>query len=274
MLERRFERGGTLATDDYSTPFQYNLAQFELRSPTSSRRTATSTCTRRASGSWQPSSRSRWRPSRARRSSIGRGGRGLGPEVEELLAAASAIAAPLLYRARRSSAGAGVDPARARRPHAARARRARGRPGAAIALRYACGLAGFLDGDAPLARLGPSPWPGCSCRRSSSGGRRTSPTGSPGGAVGCRARPPELRGHAPRARRATTSVRTADARVFRPAPSFRRSIRARPSSACSARSSSPRSWVAAGTGSSSGPARSRPTSGSGASRPHPRRPAR
>ena len=30
MLEKRFERGGTLATDDYSTPFQYNLAQFEL----------------------------------------------------------------------------------------------------------------------------------------------------------------------------------------------------------------------------------------------------
>ncbi len=30
LLERRFERGGTFATDDYSTPFQYNLAQFEL----------------------------------------------------------------------------------------------------------------------------------------------------------------------------------------------------------------------------------------------------
>ena len=30
MVERRFERGGTFATDDYSTPFQYNIAQFEL----------------------------------------------------------------------------------------------------------------------------------------------------------------------------------------------------------------------------------------------------
>ena len=30
VLEKRFERGGTFATDDYSTPFQYNLAQFEL----------------------------------------------------------------------------------------------------------------------------------------------------------------------------------------------------------------------------------------------------
>ncbi len=30
VLEARFERGGTFATDDYSTPFQYNLAQFEL----------------------------------------------------------------------------------------------------------------------------------------------------------------------------------------------------------------------------------------------------
>src|SRR5919108_673739 len=30
LLEKRFERGGTFASDDYSTPFLYNLAQFEL----------------------------------------------------------------------------------------------------------------------------------------------------------------------------------------------------------------------------------------------------
>ena len=30
VLERRFERGGTFATDDYSTPFLYNIAQFAL----------------------------------------------------------------------------------------------------------------------------------------------------------------------------------------------------------------------------------------------------
>ena len=30
MLERRFERGGTMASDDYSTPFTYNQAQAAL----------------------------------------------------------------------------------------------------------------------------------------------------------------------------------------------------------------------------------------------------
>ena len=30
LLEKRFERGGTLASDDYSTPFTYNVAQASL----------------------------------------------------------------------------------------------------------------------------------------------------------------------------------------------------------------------------------------------------
>ena len=30
VLEKRFERGGTLASDDYSTPFTYNVAQASL----------------------------------------------------------------------------------------------------------------------------------------------------------------------------------------------------------------------------------------------------
>src|SRR5215471_9141820 len=30
VLEQRFERGGTLASDDYSTPFTYNQAQAAL----------------------------------------------------------------------------------------------------------------------------------------------------------------------------------------------------------------------------------------------------
>src|SRR5438094_8640685 len=30
VLERRFERGGTMASDDYSTPFTYNQAQAAL----------------------------------------------------------------------------------------------------------------------------------------------------------------------------------------------------------------------------------------------------
>ncbi|HEY6278280.1 MAG TPA: FAD-dependent oxidoreductase, partial [Streptosporangiaceae bacterium] len=30
VLEQRFERGGTMASDDYSTPFTYNQAQAAL----------------------------------------------------------------------------------------------------------------------------------------------------------------------------------------------------------------------------------------------------
>src|SRR5919197_1369618 len=30
VLDKRFEWGGTLATDDYSTPFSYNLCQYAL----------------------------------------------------------------------------------------------------------------------------------------------------------------------------------------------------------------------------------------------------
>jgi len=30
VLDKRFEWGGTLATDDYSTPFSYNICQYAL----------------------------------------------------------------------------------------------------------------------------------------------------------------------------------------------------------------------------------------------------
>ncbi len=42
VLEARFERGGTLASDDYSTPFTYNLAQLLLPAGRTRRPTATS----------------------------------------------------------------------------------------------------------------------------------------------------------------------------------------------------------------------------------------
>jgi phytoene dehydrogenase-like protein len=151
VLERRFERGGTFATDDYSTPYQYNLAQFEL--PLGEELPPYRELDLRSQGVRfvEPAA-----PFSVRLEPggedflVGRGGRGLGDEVEAMLAEASAAVGPLLYRPPGDRAPdvalAGVSP----RGLARKADDPRG----GIALRYACGLAGFLDGDAPLGPIG------------------------------------------------------------------------------------------------------------------------
>jgi phytoene dehydrogenase-like protein len=163
VLEKRFERGGTFATDDYSTPFQYNLAQLEL-----------------PLGAELPPYRDldldgqgirfvepelpfavRLEP-RGEELSIGRGGRGLGGELERMLLAASEAVAPLLYRPPRSEqsvraelSGGALEPALALADSTPRTL-AEGvaDPRAAVVLRYACGLAGFLEPDVPLGLIG------------------------------------------------------------------------------------------------------------------------
>jgi phytoene dehydrogenase-like protein len=144
LLERRFERGGTFATDDYSTPFQYNLAQFEL--PLGEELRPYRDLDLRAEGVRFVEPRL---PFACDGLAIGRGGQGLGGEVEGMLAEASEAVAPLLYRPAAdapSIALAGMAPsALAERVDDARA---------GVALRYACGLAGFLDGDVPLGPFG------------------------------------------------------------------------------------------------------------------------
>lgn len=144
LLERRFERGGTFATDDYSTPFQYNLAQFEL--PLGEELRPYRELDLRSEGVRFVAPRL---PFACEGLVIGRGGRGLGDKVERLLAEASGAFAPLLYRPPAhapSIALADVTPA------------ALGEsvndPRAGVVLRYACGLAGFLRGDAPLGPAG------------------------------------------------------------------------------------------------------------------------
>jgi phytoene dehydrogenase-like protein len=152
LAERRFERGGRLATDDYSTPFQYNLALFEL--PLADELPPYRDLELHAQGVRFV------RPEITfgvvsgpgeEAFLVGRGGRGLGSEIEQMLAAASADVVPLLYRPpaaeeRRRGGLADVSP----RALAERAADSRG----AIALRYACGLAGFLEGDEPLGPFG------------------------------------------------------------------------------------------------------------------------
>jgi phytoene dehydrogenase-like protein len=144
LLERRFERGGTFATDDYSTPFQYNLAQFEL--PLGEELRPYRDLDLRSQGVRfvEPPL-----PFAAGELVIGRGGRGLGGEVERLLAEASTAILPLLYRPPAdapSVALADVTPAALANSV--------DDPRAGVVLRYACGLAGFLDGDVPLGPVG------------------------------------------------------------------------------------------------------------------------
>jgi phytoene dehydrogenase-like protein len=163
LLERRFERGGRLATDDYSTPFQYNLALFEL--PLADELPPYRDLELHAQGVRFVRPEIAFAvatgPGEAA-FAVGRGGRGLGREVEQMLAAASAAVAPLLYRPpapeeelRAGLAGGEQEPclALADLTPPALAERAAD-PRAAIALRYACGLAGFLDGGEALGLFG------------------------------------------------------------------------------------------------------------------------
>ena len=150
VLEKRFERGGTFATDDYSTPFQYNLAQFELPLGTELRPHRDLDLDGHGIRFVEPAF-----PFASRREPggeelcIGRGGRGLGGEVERMLAAASDAVAPLLYRPPRSAPALALAECTPR----TLAERADD-PRAAVILRYACGLSGFLEPDVPLGVIG------------------------------------------------------------------------------------------------------------------------
>ena len=153
MLEKRFERGGTLATDDYSTPFQYNLAQFEL--PLADELPPYRDLELHSQGVRfiRPEIvfSSKLEPD-GEELTVGRGGRGLGTEIEEMLAAASARVLPLLYRSP-SAEGLETGLTLADATPRTLAERATD-PRAGVVLRYACGLAGFLDGDVPLGLIG------------------------------------------------------------------------------------------------------------------------
>jgi phytoene dehydrogenase-like protein len=152
VLERRFERGGTFATDDYSTPFQYNLAQFEL--PLAAELPPYRDLHLHAEGVRfvEPELAFSARPEPgAAELVVRRGGRGLGEEIEEMLAEAVASVGNLLYRPPGDPEGAPPGLAECTpRTLAERADDAR----AGIILRYACGMSGFLDGDTPLGPIG------------------------------------------------------------------------------------------------------------------------
>jgi phytoene dehydrogenase-like protein len=163
LLEKRFERGGTFATDDYSTPFQYNLAQFELPLGPELRPYRELDLASHGIRFVEPEIpfSARCEPG-GEELLIGRRGRGLGDEVEQMLAAAHQAVAPLLYKPPRSE-DALRDELRDGKLTAALAladstprtlAESAGDPRAAVVLRYACGLAGFFEPDQPLGLIG------------------------------------------------------------------------------------------------------------------------
>jgi phytoene dehydrogenase-like protein len=163
VMEKRFERGGTLATDDYSTPFQYNLAQLCLPLGRELPPYADLGLDEQGVRFVEPSQAFAVRAEPGGPDFVvGRGGEGLGGRVETMLGAASQSLAPLLYRApqreEQERAGLAEEHRDATLELADATPRSladlAGDPRAVIALRYACGLAGFLDPDVPLGLLG------------------------------------------------------------------------------------------------------------------------
>jgi phytoene dehydrogenase-like protein len=159
LLERRFERGGTFATDDYSTPFQYNIAQFEL--PLGEELRPYRDLDLRSQGVRFVAPELPFATTAGPGGSelvVGRGGRGLGQEVERMLGASAAALTPRLYRPPAAEQELRAELGEDALELAAATPRSLAEiaddPRAGVVLRYASGLAGFWDGDTPLGPIG------------------------------------------------------------------------------------------------------------------------
>jgi phytoene dehydrogenase-like protein len=146
VMEARFERGGTLSSDDYSTPFTYNLAQLLLPVGRESPPYRDLDLASHAVAFAEPPL-----AFSAQGLNVERGGGGLGGETEALLAEGSEAMAPLLYapppgEGRPEPRLAGMTPLEL----AAAVPDER----AGIILRYACAMTGFFAGDEPLGAIG------------------------------------------------------------------------------------------------------------------------
>ncbi|HEY6276235.1 MAG TPA: FAD-dependent oxidoreductase [Streptosporangiaceae bacterium] len=159
VLERRFERGGTMASDDYSTPFTYNLAQAALPLGAGNPVAAELGLAGRGVVFIEPGVAAEVITPDGEHV-IGRGGAGLGARVQAMLASISRACAPALYRppepepaliAGWRSRGEDAAADLAGLTPAAAAALASSEPGR-LALRYACAASGFAD---PDGRLGP-----------------------------------------------------------------------------------------------------------------------
>ncbi|GEM_PF-3432173 len=158
VLEQRFERGGTMASDDYSTPFTYNPAQAALPLGADNPVVADLGLADQGVAFIEPAVAVAV-ITRDGEHVIGRGGTGLGEAVQAMLASAGRACLPALYRppqpersllAAWRSRGEGAAADLADLTPAGLAALAGSEPGK-LALRYACAASGFTD---PGERIG------------------------------------------------------------------------------------------------------------------------
>jgi phytoene dehydrogenase-like protein len=159
VLEQRFERGGTMTSDDYSTPFTYNQAQAALPLGASNPVVLDLGLAGQGVAFIEPSVVAEVLSGPSEPAAIGRGGAGLGDAVRAMFASVSRACGPALYRAPEPEASL-VAGWRSRGEHAAAdladltpdalAAHA-GTEAGRLALRYACAASGFAD---PSERIG------------------------------------------------------------------------------------------------------------------------
>lgn len=165
VLEKRFEVGGTLATDDYSTPFHYNIAQATVPIGSASPPFADLGLTQLGVRFIEPEVAAAFLPADATHPFVVRqGGRELGEGIAEALQAAERIVVPLLYcpPAELEGVADAVSAAgdqsllelAAMTPTQLAASVQDDR--AAGLVRYLCAVAGFYAADEPLGILGVS----------------------------------------------------------------------------------------------------------------------
>jgi phytoene dehydrogenase-like protein len=158
VLEQRFERGGTMTSDDYSTPFTYNQAQAALPLGASNPVVADLGLAKHGVAFIEPPvAGSVLIPDGVL--CVGRGGAGLGDTVEAMFAAISRACVPALYHAPSPepaltagwrSGGEGLAADLAELTPGGLAALASSEPGR-LAVRYACAALGFGD---PGERIG------------------------------------------------------------------------------------------------------------------------
>jgi phytoene dehydrogenase-like protein len=158
VLDKRFEWGGTMFTDDYSTPFHYNICQFELPFTPEMPPYADLELQRLGVRLLEPAVPAAFVPGAQGQSLVvGRDGSGV-DQLRELFDAAEQVVPPLLF-----SPPAPVDQVDQTLDHGdgkLALELARLTPAgltetlsderAAGLLRYLCALAGFADADEPL----------------------------------------------------------------------------------------------------------------------------
>jgi phytoene dehydrogenase-like protein len=161
VLEKRFERGGTLASDDYSTPFTYNIAQASLPLGPGSPVVTDLGLADHGVGFIEPDTAIEVRAG-GDELIIGRGGAGLGERVQEMFASVGRACTPALFQppvpeaalvAQWDADGEAEAAALASLTPASLAALAPSEPGR-LALRYACAATGFADPDQRLGAVG------------------------------------------------------------------------------------------------------------------------